>query len=237
MLEWSLALRIVSDSTWSHTSERTFGVGTLSTPESRGGNIVNARKKPYHVLDFYGQDWHWMGSFFYSYPCDLVLLHKFLSGDIFLVRDFCWLRWWCLQHWHLGIDMCWMSPHTSSIWPWSGTPKVSLYDTFLSGLHHYFSTFFALFTASYLFPPLNTLLSCYYYQIYCLHVLLYMYWASAIKICENNPLVFLVYWIFAIILPIFGIFHCIPPIFTLMYTVKLILHLWTYHNEHTITLE
>jgi hypothetical protein len=26
--------------------------------------------------------------------------------------------------------------HTSSIWPWSGMPKVRLYDTFLGGLHH-----------------------------------------------------------------------------------------------------
>ena len=29
---------------------------------------------------------------------------------------------------------CW--PHTSSVWPWSGVPKVRLYDTFLGGLRH-----------------------------------------------------------------------------------------------------
>ncbi len=29
---------------------------------------------------------------------------------------------------------CW--PHTSSIWPWSGAPKVCLYNTFLGGLRH-----------------------------------------------------------------------------------------------------
>jgi hypothetical protein len=29
----------------------------------------------------------------------------------------------------------WLS-HTSSIWPWSGAPKVHLYNTFLGGLHH-----------------------------------------------------------------------------------------------------
>ncbi len=28
---------------------------------------------------------------------------------------------------------CW--PHTSSVWPWSGMPKVHLYDTFLGSLH------------------------------------------------------------------------------------------------------
>ncbi len=26
--------------------------------------------------------------------------------------------------------------HTSSVWPWSGAPKVRLYDTFLGGLRH-----------------------------------------------------------------------------------------------------
>ncbi len=26
--------------------------------------------------------------------------------------------------------------HTSSVWPWSGTPKVGLYYSFLGGLHH-----------------------------------------------------------------------------------------------------
>jgi hypothetical protein len=36
--------------------------------------MPNARKNPYLVLDFYVQDWHWMGSIFNSYPCDLVSL-------------------------------------------------------------------------------------------------------------------------------------------------------------------
>jgi hypothetical protein len=35
--------------------------------------IANARKKPYHVLNFYVQDWRWMGSISNSYLCDLVL--------------------------------------------------------------------------------------------------------------------------------------------------------------------
>jgi hypothetical protein len=47
---------------------------------------------------------------------------------------------------------------------------------------------------------------------------------------------FLVYWTSAIFLPIFSIFQCIPPMFTLMYAVKLILHTFTYHTEHVITL-
>ncbi len=36
------------------------------------GTMPNARKNTYLVLDFYIQDWHWMGSIFNSYPCDLV---------------------------------------------------------------------------------------------------------------------------------------------------------------------
>jgi hypothetical protein len=39
------------------------------------GTTPNARKNPHLVLDFYVQDWRWMGSIFNSYPCDLVLLH------------------------------------------------------------------------------------------------------------------------------------------------------------------
>ncbi len=36
----------------------------------------------------------------------------------------------------LALSGCW--PHTSSIWPWSGAPKVHLYNTFLGSLrqHH-----------------------------------------------------------------------------------------------------
>jgi hypothetical protein len=40
---------------------------------------------------------------------------------------------------NLGIFTIWLAlsgcrPHTSSVWPWSGTPKVHLYNTFLGGL-------------------------------------------------------------------------------------------------------
>ncbi len=34
----------------------------------------------------------------------------------------------------LTLSGCW--PHTSSVWPWSGAPKVRLYNTFLGGLRH-----------------------------------------------------------------------------------------------------
>ncbi len=44
---------------------------------------------------------------------------------------------------------------------------------------------FAFSSVFYLFPPPNTLLSSYYYQFFFLMMLLCMYWASAVKICEN----------------------------------------------------
>ena len=33
----------------------------------------------------------------------------------------------------IGLTLSGCRPHISSIWPWSGTPKVCLYDTFLGG--------------------------------------------------------------------------------------------------------
>ncbi len=48
-------------------------------------------------------------------------------------------RIWCGAMWHIchlrADSVVWLS-HTSSIWPWSGAPKVWLYDTFLGGLRH-----------------------------------------------------------------------------------------------------
>ncbi len=39
------------------------------------GTTPNTRKNQYLVLDFYVQDWRWMGSIFNSYPRDLVSLY------------------------------------------------------------------------------------------------------------------------------------------------------------------
>ncbi len=44
-------------------------------PESRSWHNAKARKNPYLALDFYVQDWRWMGSIFNSYLCDLVSLY------------------------------------------------------------------------------------------------------------------------------------------------------------------
>jgi hypothetical protein len=61
-------------------------------------------------------NWCWMGSTLNLYPCDLGLLYWFLSSNIFLVRDFCWLRWWHLRHWHLGVDICLTSAGCHLTW-------------------------------------------------------------------------------------------------------------------------
>ncbi len=36
----------------------------------------------------------------------------------------------------IGLTLSGCERHTSSVWPWSSTPKVRLYDTFLGGLRH-----------------------------------------------------------------------------------------------------
>jgi hypothetical protein len=38
----------------------------------------------------------------------------------------------------IGLTSSGCQPHTSSVWPWSGMPKVRVYGTFMSGLRHYF---------------------------------------------------------------------------------------------------
>ncbi len=74
MLEWSLACEQGACVSQCQKAERSW-------------HIANARKKPYHGLDFYIQDWCWIGSVINSYRCDLVSLDWFLSGNIFLVWD------------------------------------------------------------------------------------------------------------------------------------------------------
>ncbi len=98
---------------------------------------------------------------------------------------------------------------------------------------HLFLRFPLYFTC----PPPQTLLSSYHYQIFCLEVVaiheLSIYHQDVWKNIHSN---FLFNWISDIFLPIFSIFQCIPPVFTLIYTVKLILHTFTYHSEHVIIL-
>jgi hypothetical protein len=78
---------------------------------------------------------------------------------------------------------------------------------------------FAFFTVFYLFPPPNTLLSCYYYQILCLdivdiHVL--SIWHQDMWKKSIGTFLFIGFLLF--FYP-FLVFQCIPPIFTLLYAV------------------
>ncbi len=53
-------------------------------------------------------------------------------------------RIWRGVMWHVcylrADSVVWLS-HTYSIWPWSGVPKVWLYNTFLGGLRHLWTTY------------------------------------------------------------------------------------------------
>jgi hypothetical protein len=63
------------------------------------------------------------------YPCDLVLLYWFLSGNIFLIRDFLPDEMVNLWIFTLELTSARCQPHTSSLWPWSGAPRLPLYGT------------------------------------------------------------------------------------------------------------
>ncbi len=94
--------------------------------------------------------------------------------------------------------------------------------------------FFALSTIFQLFHPPNTLLSAYYYQIFCMDVVVIHVLSICLKICEKDQLGLSCFLDFCFFLPIFSIFQCIPP---LMQAVTLIPHTFTYHTEHVITLK
>ncbi len=72
----------------------------------------------------------WTGSILGSSPNDLIDRHWFLCRYLVIFKV------------SSGDDVAATSestsagcqPHTSSIWPWSGTPKVHLYNTFLGSL-------------------------------------------------------------------------------------------------------
>ncbi len=113
-----------------HSQCQKVGVGTLPTPE----------KNPYHVLDFYVQDWRWMGGIFNSYPCDLVSLYWFLSGNIFLIQDFLPDEMVNLWIFTLGLTSagCW--PHMPSIWPLVRRANVRYISTFVRYISRQLST-------------------------------------------------------------------------------------------------
>ncbi len=122
----------------------------LLTPES-----VNfwRRKESHHVLDHFIRDGRWMairwpldGKYLYLLSVWLNIIALIPIWQYFSMIRFLVVGWniesvnlldevvnlWIFT---IGLTLsgCW--PHTPSVWPWSGAPKVRLYDTFLGGLH------------------------------------------------------------------------------------------------------
>ncbi len=93
---------------------------------------------------------HWMAvgrKYLYSSSVGLHIVALIPTRQYFSWFDFSWLEWNIESEnlpdevMNLWIFTIWLTssgcrPHTSSVWPWSGTPKVHLYNTFLGGLGH-----------------------------------------------------------------------------------------------------
>jgi hypothetical protein len=113
-------------------------------------------KESHHVLDHFVCDGHWMAV---GWPLDgkyLYLLSVWLNiiALIPIWRYFSTIRFlavgWNIESVNLpdevgnlwiftiGLTLSGCQPHTSSVWPWSGAPKVHLYNTVLGGLRHTF---------------------------------------------------------------------------------------------------
>ncbi len=122
----------------------------LLTPESL---FFWRRKESPHVLDHFESEGRWMAV---GWPLDgryLYFLSVWLNIIALIpIRQYFSMIWFLAVGWNiepvnlldeavnlwiftvgLTSSRCW--PHTSSVWPWSGMPKVCLSDTFLGGLH------------------------------------------------------------------------------------------------------
>ncbi len=123
----------------------------LLTPESV---IFWRRKESPHILDHFIPEGHWMTV---GWPLDgrfLYLLSVWLNIIALIpIRQYFSMIWFLVVGWNIesvnlpdevvnlwiftvGLTLSGCRPHTSSVWPWSGAPKVRLYDTFLGGLRH-----------------------------------------------------------------------------------------------------
>ncbi len=112
------------------------------------------RKESHHILDHFVRDGRWMAVGWSLDGKYLYLLSLWLNiiALIPVRRYFSMIRFlavgWNIESMNLPDEVvnlwiftvgltssvCW--PHRSSVWPWSGAPKVRLYDTFLGGLRH-----------------------------------------------------------------------------------------------------
>ncbi len=99
-----------------------------------------AQKKATSCTRFYIQDLRWIGKIFNSDLCKLILLQWFLRWYLYLFKILCRAEVVTSPCKSVtatsGLTLSGCQPHTSSIWPWSGAPKVRLYGTFIGGLRH-----------------------------------------------------------------------------------------------------
>ncbi len=115
------------------------------------------QKESHHILDHFVCDGHWMAVGWLLDGKCLYLLSVWLNiiALIPIRQYFSMIRFlavgWNIEFVNLpdevenlwifilGLSLSGCQPHTSSIWPWSGAPKVRLYDTFLGGLRQSFT--------------------------------------------------------------------------------------------------
>ena len=130
-----------------YNQARVVGVGSPNA----GKHNLSCRKESYYVWDHLVRKSRWTAvgwKYLYSssvglHIIALILIRRYLSWFYFL---------WSERNiesknlpdkvTNLGIFTIWLAlsgclPHTSSVWPWSGVPKVRLYGTFMCGLRQY----------------------------------------------------------------------------------------------------
>ncbi len=111
-------------------------------------------KESHHVLDHFVHDGHWMAIGWLLDGKNLYLLPVWLNIiPLIPIQRYFSMIWFLAVGWNIesvnlqdevvnlwiftvGLTLSGCQPHTSSVWPWSGMPKVRLYDTFLGGLRH-----------------------------------------------------------------------------------------------------
>ncbi len=124
------------------SKEHVYSIGFCTIPYIwvyiRSWHTWPAQKEATSCTRFYVQDWRWIGKIFNSDPCELILLHWFLWWYLYLFKISCQAEVVTSPRKSVTATSVLTSAecqcHRSSIWPWSGMPKVRLYDTFLGGL-------------------------------------------------------------------------------------------------------
>ncbi len=130
------------------SQEHVYRVGFYTIPYIwvyiRSWHTWPDQKEATSCTRFYVQDWRWIGNIFNSDPCELILLHWFLQWYLYLFKISCRAEVVTSPSKSVtatsGLTLFGCRPHTSSVWPWSGKPKVRLYNTFIGGFWQNVST-------------------------------------------------------------------------------------------------